>query len=108
MSASNKEYAAAERARWLFELAHAIDAAQWVAWELGAGSGRNAEALELYARLEVARAEVEALRGRILMSRLEPPEHGADPSAAWDVRGKWKPSDQTPSGKSPPPEKGSR
>ena len=101
MGASTKEIAAAERARWLFELAHAIDEAQWVAWQLGAGAGHNAEALELYGRLEAARAEVEALRARVLTSRLEPPGHGADPSAAWDVR-------QTPCGKSPPPEKGSR
>jgi len=92
--------AAAQRARWLFELAQAIDEAQRVAWQLGAGSGRNAEAAELYARLEAARGEVAALRGRILAGRLEP-KGGADPSAAWDVR-------HTPSGKSPPPEKGSR
>jgi hypothetical protein len=89
--------AATERARWLFELAHAIDEAQWVASELGAGTGHNPEALELYGRLEAARAEVEALRGR-LTGRTEPPGHGGDPSAAWDVRSKRKPDDQAPSG----------
>ncbi len=108
MSESNKAHAAAERARWLLELARAIDEAQQVAWQLGAGSGRNAEAVELYARLEAARSEVEALSGRLVSGRLEPPEHGDDPSAAWDVRRKPPPDDQTPSGKSPPRDNGSR
>lgn len=88
MSESNKAHAAAERARWLPELVRAIDGAQRVAWQLGVGSGRNAEAVELYARLEAARSEVEALRGRIVQGRPEPPEPGNDPSAAWDVRRK--------------------
>ncbi len=109
VGASTKEKAAAKRARWLLELAQAIDEAQWVAWQLGAGTGHNSEALELYARLETARAEVEALRQRSLMSRLEPPEHRADPSAVWDLRVRSKPDDQAPPpGKSPPPEDGSR
>ena len=72
-------------------------------------TGRNPEALELYMRLEAARGEVEELRGRIAVNRLEPPGHKSDPSAAWDVREHPGRGRQTPrSRKSPPPEKGSR
>jgi hypothetical protein len=60
---STKTRSAAARARWLSELAQAIDEAQWLAWRIGVVEGRNPEALELYVRLEIARAEVEALRG---------------------------------------------
>ena len=35
---------------------------QRVAWRLGITEGNNAEAMELYGRLEAARLEVEALR----------------------------------------------
>ena len=52
----------AERARWLAELAEAIDQAQKVAWRLGGAEGNNPEAKELYGRLEAARVEVDALR----------------------------------------------
>ena len=52
----------AERARWLAELAEAIEDAKRVAWRLGFGEGNDSEARELYAQLEAARAEVEALR----------------------------------------------
>jgi hypothetical protein len=52
----------AERARWLAELAEAIDQAQKVAWRIGVAEGDNAEAKELYGRLEAARVEVDALR----------------------------------------------
>ena len=54
--------AGADRARWLAELASAIDDAQRVAWQIGVEEGNNAEARSLYARLEAARLEVEALR----------------------------------------------
>lgn len=53
---------AAERARWLADLAAAIDEAQRIAWRLGSGEESNPEALNLYQRLEAARAEVDALR----------------------------------------------
>jgi hypothetical protein len=52
----------ADRARWLAELAEAIDQAQRVAWALGIAEGDDTEARELYGRLESARAEVESLR----------------------------------------------
>ena len=53
----------ASRARWLSDLAKAIDEAQWLAWRIGVVEARNPAALELYVRLEVVRAEVEALSG---------------------------------------------
>ena len=55
--------AAAVRARWMAELATAIDDAQRVAWQLGAAPGASLEARELYGRLEAARVELEELRG---------------------------------------------
>ena len=61
MSKEFRDLGSAERARWLAELAEAIDEAQRVAWRLGVEGG-SIEATELYAHLEVARAEVEALR----------------------------------------------
>ncbi len=56
------DFAAVQRARWLAELAASIDEAQRVAWRLGVTEGNNAEAKELYGRLEAARVEVESLR----------------------------------------------
>jgi hypothetical protein len=50
-------------------LNRAIDEAQWLAWRIGVVEGRNARALELYVQLEMLRAEVEALRPRILSAR---------------------------------------
>jgi len=61
---------ASDRARWLAELAEALDSAQVLAWQLTA-EGR-AEARDLYSRLETVRAEVEALRaGRVQGKRDE-------------------------------------
>lgn len=82
---------AAARALWLSELAMAIDEAQWLAWRIGVVEGRNAEALELYVRLEIARAEVEALRGRDLGKLRRSPKAaipGADSAAPSDSLGK--------------------
>ena len=62
MSSELNDMGPAERARWLAELAAAIEEAQRVAWRLGVAEGDSSEAKELYARLEVARAEVESLR----------------------------------------------
>jgi len=70
-----REHAAAVRARWMAELAAAIDGAQRVAWQLGGTSGTTSlEARELYSRLEDARVELEALRGVTaqLREELEP------------------------------------
>ena len=52
------------RLRWLADLALAIDEAQQLSWRIGVGESRNSVALDLYVRLEIIRAEVEALGGR--------------------------------------------
>ena len=53
----------ADRARWLAELAVAIEEAQLLVWRIGVLEGGNAGANELYGRLEQARSEIESLRG---------------------------------------------
>ena len=50
------------RARWLGDLAAAIDEAQDLAWRLGYVEGDSAEARELYRRLEEARRELDSLQ----------------------------------------------
>jgi len=52
----------ADRARWLAELAAAIDQAQRVAWALPIAEGSDPEAKNLYGRLESVRIEVDSLR----------------------------------------------
>ncbi|MCL6728663.1 hypothetical protein [Sphingomonas hankyongi] len=51
-----------ERARWLAELADALEQAQKLAWQLAQSSGKRNEAMALYGRLEAALQEIEALR----------------------------------------------
>lgn len=48
-------------------------------WRIGVVEGRNAQALELYVRLELVRAEVETLRVRDVR-QLHPPPSSAFPS----------------------------
>jgi hypothetical protein len=57
------ELLATERARWLAELSVALSEARRLVKELGAADGRF-EAVELYARIEALRFEVEAMRLR--------------------------------------------
>lgn len=57
------EDSAAQRARWLAELSDALDDARYLVNQLGAGDGRI-EAVELYARIEAVRLEVQAMRLR--------------------------------------------
>ena len=57
------EDSAAQRARWLAELADALDDARHLVKELGAEEGRI-EAVELYARIESVRLVVQAMRLR--------------------------------------------
>lgn len=59
----------AERARWLAELALAIDQAQRLAWSLDVSQAATAEVEGLYCRLEKARIEVAALRCGALPAR---------------------------------------
>ena len=51
-----------DRARWLAELARAIDEAQQLVWRLAALRGDNVRSSEIYGRLEAARDEVERLQ----------------------------------------------
>jgi len=53
---------AAERARWLAELAAAVDEAQRIARTLSVSRGGCAEAEDLYGRLDAVRIEIEDLR----------------------------------------------
>lgn len=53
----------ADRTRWLAELAAAVEEAQVLVWRIGVLEGGNADANELYGRLEQARSEIESLRG---------------------------------------------
>ena len=78
----------AARALWLSELTKAIDEAQWLAWRIGVVEGRNALALELYVRLELVRAEVEALQGRKRSGQIEKPPSIAFAESSLDPFGK--------------------
>jgi hypothetical protein len=53
---------AAERARWLAELSDALEDAQRLLGNLARGGITGADALDLSARLEAARAQVRSLR----------------------------------------------
>lgn len=55
------EDSAARRARWFAELSAALDEARALMKRLGADEGRP-EVVELYARIEILRLEVETLR----------------------------------------------
>jgi hypothetical protein len=57
---SSQEHAA-DRARWLAELSAALDDARRLVKQLGADEGRI-EAVELYARIEAARLQIQAMR----------------------------------------------
>jgi hypothetical protein len=56
------ETSATERARWLTEVAEALEQAQKLAWHMGLLEHKRIAAMELYGRLEAARLEVQALR----------------------------------------------
>lgn len=67
------EAPAAGRARWLADLAEALDEAHRILFELRLPEERAAEGLDLYARIEAARLEVQSLRlSRSIASRTEP------------------------------------
>jgi acyl-CoA reductase-like NAD-dependent aldehyde dehydrogenase len=57
------EDSAARRARWLAELADALEEARRLIKQLGAAEGQI-DAVELYARIEAVRLEVQAMRLR--------------------------------------------
>ena len=82
----NQAAAAAERARWLAQLAFAIERAQRLTRTLSASQRDEPEAIELDRRLEAARLEVEELRrgSRLLLRReVDPRWMGLLP---WDRR----------------------
>lgn len=56
------QWTAEEKARWLGELARAIDEAQQIVWRLSLLRGDNPRASEIYGQLEAARDEVERLQ----------------------------------------------
>ena len=56
------EVSAAERARWLAELAQVLEEAQVLVTRLAVAERRKSEALDVCARLEAVRAEVQTLR----------------------------------------------
>lgn len=58
------EVSAAERARWLAELAEALEQAERLVWSMGDLRQADPQMIELYSALDAARAEVEALRFR--------------------------------------------
>ena len=96
-------WTAEEKARWLAELADAIDDAQQIVWRISASGGNRARASTLYGQLEAAREEVERLRrGAARAVRLEGDAKWSDllDLAVCELVG------QTPTGMSPPPEKG--
>lgn len=103
------EKSAAARAQWLAELAAALDSARVMIERLIATDGalpRRAEGAELLTRIIWARSETRAMQLR-QSSRLE---RQSGPEWIKFLEGRSLVGDgaQTPSGKSPPPEKGWR
>ena len=58
------EISAAERARWLAELADALEQAERLLWSLSDLPTIDPNVRELYGSLDAARAEVQALRSK--------------------------------------------
>jgi hypothetical protein len=69
------EVPAADRARWLAEVADALERAHQLLFELDLENDAAADALDLYIRIEAARLEVQALR----LSRSVTPRTRPDP-----------------------------
>lgn len=92
---------AAERARWLAQLADALADAHDLLVSLNLAGECRSEANDLFVRIQAARIEVQSLR----LSRSLRPRDQFTPE-----RMEWQPwtDRQTPSGKSPPPANGSR
>ena len=102
LASMQSKWSAAEKARWLEELARAIDEAQQLVWRLSIGGGDRERSSALYGRLEAARDEIAALRRNLARSlRVEfTPEWIELVTAAIGEPA------QTPAGMSPPPENG--
>jgi hypothetical protein len=79
---------AAERARWLAELAQSLNEAQDLLGQLDWAGVKRAEALEVFLRIEAARLEVESLRlSRSLQPRL-------DFAPEWTGSQPWEPAER--------------
>ena len=103
MTRRPNRWSAEERVRWLAELADAIDDAQQLVWRISASGGDRDRASTLYGQLEAAREEVDRLqRGSARAARLDVDPKWSDllDLAVCELVG------QTPTGMSPPPEKG--
>ena len=103
-----RELSAAARAQWLADLVSALDAAKLAVECLPVpdqwGAERS-ERMELLARIEAARADARAMQLR------RSPHGGPQSKPKWIEFPDRPPANggaHTPSGKSPPPEKGSR
>jgi len=66
----------AQRARWLAELSEALDEARSVIWRLAMEEVCNIDALDLSARVEAAKAEVQSMR----LSRMDRSSIQNDPN----------------------------
>jgi hypothetical protein len=79
------EVPAPDRARWLAEVADALDQAHRLLVELDVQNDATADALELHLRIEAARLEVQSLR----LSRSVAPRRRSEPNwinqSAWPV-----------------------
>ena len=62
MRRPKSQLSAQERARWLAELAKAVDEAQQIVWQLSMTRVENPHFNEIYGRLETAREEIERLQ----------------------------------------------
>jgi hypothetical protein len=80
------EVPGAERAKWLAELAEALNEAHDLVTNIDLGGGEKAEVLELYIRIEAARLEVQSLR----LSRSFEPRRDFGPE--WTRLQPWLPS----------------
>ena len=103
-----RELSAAARAQWLAELVSALDAAKQAVESLPVPDDwgpEQFERVELLARIEAARADARAIQLR------RSPQGGGQSAPKWigfGARPTGESGVQTPSGRSPPPEKGSR
>lgn len=103
-----RELSAAARAQWLAELVSALDAAKQTVESLPVSDDwgpERFERVELLARIEAARADARAMQLRRW------PQSGPQSEPEWTGFAAPLPEERhghTPSGRFPPPEKGSR
>lgn len=79
------EVPAADRARWLAEVADALEHAHRLLFELDLKEDCAAQALDLYVRIEAARLEVQSLRLSRSITPRTPPDPNWTSLPAWPV-----------------------